>query len=635
MMKTELKIKKGRPYPLGATAYADGINFAVVVYEKKDSGLALCDRKKLEKEYRIPFDGNYFIGNICCIFVEGAKAEQYAYRFYRGDEYYADPYAKEMIGRENYGIRPANSRTDELAGIPTDRFDWENDNFLQIPYEDSVFYCMHVRGFTKSRRSGVKHKGTFYGIIEKIPYLRELGVRNLELMPAYDFKEWEEEKKQGISDSMQYALTHYMDRPVSENIKEQDTKINYWGYKKGNYFAPKASYAQKGKAIEEFKTMVRECHKNGIEVIMQFYFPDECKPGYILEVLKYWVLEYHVDGFHLMGTKIPLTLIATEAILGNTKLIYYDFPYDEIYHELGVLNGHNLANANDVFMNDARKYIKGDENLLECMKRDLTDSSDVHGNLHYITNYNGFTLADLVSYDRKHNEANGEENRDGTDWNNSWNCGMEGDSKKSAIRKLRKKQMKNAMVLVTLSQGTPFFTAGDEDYNTQDGNNNPYCQDNETGWKNWQTTKQAREQYAFVKELLRFRKEHAVFHKRKAPQSLDPLSCGFPEISFHSEEAFRLNTAGYNRHMAVLYAGAYGDGCGRKDQDIYMIYNMHWVQHRFALPKLKKGYLWVLVMNTEEDESFVYRPMSQDFVLVQGRSIQILISEKITEEKDV
>lgn len=634
MMKTELKIRKGRPYPLGATVYADGINFAAVVYGNKCRGLALYDRKRMQKEYKIPFDESYFIGNVCCIFVEGAWAGEYAYQFYGEEEYYADPYAKAMIGRENFGVRPADARMEELAGIPAETFDWEEDHFPKIPYEDSVFYCAHVRGFTKSRKSGVKHKGTFLGIVEKIPYLKELGVRNLELMPVYDFKEWEDKKKDD-TDPMQYAVAHYMDKPADQKDIEENEKINYWGYKKGSYFAPKASYAQKGKAAEECKTLIKECHKNEIEVILQFYFPDECSPGYILDVLKYWVLEYHVDGFHLMGAGVPLTLIATEAIFGNTKLIYYDFPYDEIYNRFGIPNGHNLANANDVFMSDARKYMKGDENLLECMKRNLTGNCDFHGNLHYITNYYGFTLADLVSYDRKHNEANGEDNRDGTDWNNSWNCGTEGESKKQVIRKLRKKQMKNAMVLVILSQGTPFLTAGDEDYNTQEGNNNPYCQDNEIGWKNWQTTKQAKEQYAFVKKLLEFRREHAVFRKKKTPQSLDPLSCGFPEISFHSEEAFRLNTAGYNRHMAVLYAGAYGDGCGRQDCDIYMIYNMHWIQHRFALPKLKKGYQWVMVLNTEEEESCIRLPLTQDFVLAQGRSIQILVSEKLCGEKEL
>ncbi len=634
MVKTELSIKKGMPYPLGTTVCKGGINFAAVVYDREECGWVLFDRQNPEEQIKIPFAEPYFVGNICCIFIENIRPDRFEYLFYKQDRYYADPYAKEIISAGDFGVKSQDRTQGKRAGIPSEEFDWEGDEPLRIPYEESVFYCLHARGFTKNKKSGVKNKGTFLGIVEKLPYLKELGVRNLELQPIYEFAEWEEEPEPELRpETMQYAVAHCMDKPVEAAVQTQTDKINYWGYKKACYFSPKAAYARKGKAIEDCKKLVKECHKSGMEVILQFYFPEDCKPGYILEVLRYWVLEYHIDGFHLMGTQIPLTLLATEPLFGNTKLIYYDFPYDEIYRKTEVPGYRNLASANDNFMVDARQYLKGDENMLNRMMQYVSGNSIKHGDLHYITNYYGFTLADLVSYDRKHNEANGEENRDGTDFNHSWNCGVEGVTKKAAIKKLRKKQMKNALAFVVLSQGTPFLMAGDEDGNTQLGNNNPYCQDNEIGWKDWTANAQAKEQYAFVKELLRFRSEHAVFRKKGVAYSGDPLSCGFPEISFHSEEAFKLNAANYNRHMAVMYAGAYGDRKGRTDQDIYVIYNMHWVSHRFALPKLKKGYQWKLVMDTDADNSFVVTDIKEEYTLAEGRSVQILVSEKIAGEK--
>ncbi len=633
MVSAGLSIKKGCPYPLGASVRDGGVNFAAVSYEHDDCGWILYNRKNEEEVIKIPFEETYFVGNICCVFVENIPTDRYEYLLYHKDSYYADPYAKEMIGTETFGVKPGEKTRGIRSGIPAAEFDWERDEPLRIPYEESVFYCMHARGFTQNKKSGVKNKGTFLGIVEKLPYLKELGIRNLELQPIYEFAEWENETQQSDrTKTMQYALEHCFDKPDTEDVAAQETRINYWGYKKACYFAPKAAYARKGKAIEDCKTLIKECHKNGIEVILQFYFPEDCKPGYILEVLRYWVLEYHVDGFHLMGTKIPLTLLATEPLFGNTKLIYYDFPYDEIYRPSEVPGYRNLASANDTFMTDARKYLKGDENMLNRMVQYVSNNSLKHGDMRYVTNYYGFTLADLVSYDRKHNEANGEENRDGTDFNYSWNCGVEGVSKKTAIKKLRKKQMKNAFALVALSQGTPFMMAGDEDCNTQFGNNNPYCQDNEIGWKDWANHATAKEQYAFVKEMLAFRRNHAVFRKKGIAYTGDPLSCGFPEISFHCEDAFKMNSAGYNRHMAVLYAGAYGDRKWVTDNDIYVVYNMHWVSHRFALPKLKKGYQWRMVMDTDADNSFAVSQIKEEYTLAEGRSIQILVSEKIAGE---
>lgn len=646
--RNSLDVKKGIPYPLGATIIEDRINFAAVMYTRNECGVILYDSKS-GNSCKIPFRKEDRIGNICCLSVVRNRKLSYEYNFYDGDEIITDTYAQRIIGNERWGGagakrekgkheeepreggRPAEKRAvlkpQLRAGIPEHEFDWQGDAPLRIPYEDSVFYCTHVRGFTKSPNSGVKKKGTFAGVIEKIPYLKELGVKNIEFMPLYEFPEtgWQEKDV-----SMQYAAKHYMDKP-----DEEETQINYWGYCDAYYFSPKASYAASGDCVNELKRMIRELHKNGIEVICQFYFPDSCKQGYILEVIKYWVLVYHIDGIHLMGNGIPVTLLATEPLLSNTKLIYYGFPYEQIYERNEIPEYRNLAAATDAFMMDARRFLKSDGSLLQAMMWHFVTNPAKNGVLHFVTNYYGFTLHDLVSYEHKHNEANGEDNRDGSNDNHSWNCGVEGVSRKLSIIKLRTRQMRNAMAMVVLSQGTPFFMAGDEDCNTQKGNNNPYCQDNAVGWKDWNHGVMADRQRDFVQKLLAFRAKHSVFRKKGECTSVDRLSCGYPEISFHSDEAYRIRSESYSRHIGLMYAGTYGNQKGEKDEDIYVSYNMHWTEQRFALPKLKNGYAWRLVMDTALDESFSVDEWKTDgYTTAQGRSIQVLVGMKNEQNKE-
>ncbi len=617
-MGLQIEIKKGIPYPLGATMIDGRINFAAVMYTRNECGVILYDSKN-DSKCRIPFRREHRIGNICCMSVVCSGGDAYEYNFYDGDQVITDPYARRIIGRERWGC--AKEQTQQLrAGISSSEFDWQEDAPLRIPYEDSVFYCMHVRGFTKSRLSGVRKKGTFAGIIEKIPYLKELGIKNIELMPIYEFSEFPVPQEEN---SMQYAAAHYMDKPGEKAAK---SRLNYWGYCDAFYFAPKASYAASDDPVLELKQMIRALHQNGIEVICQFYFPDSCKQGYILEVIRYWVLEYHIDGIHLMGNGIPVTLIATEPLFSNTKLIYQGFPCDQIYPGGEVPEYRNLAAATDAFMADARRYLKSDEGMLRAMMYHLIDNPAQCGVLHFITNYYGFTLYDLVSYNRKHNEENGEDNRDGNDYNFSWNCGAEGPARKAAVVRLRMRQLRNAMTLVVLSQGTPFLTAGDEDCNTQRGNNNPYCQDNEIGWKDWSKSAAAAKQFAFVRELLAFRAGHPVFRKKGECRFTDQISCGFPELSFHSDEAYRVKAGNGNRHMGMLYAGEYGDQKGCRDENIYLAYNMHWTEHRFALPKLPRGYGWRLVMDTDREDSFAVDEWRDDgYTITAGRSIQVLV----------
>lgn len=346
--------------------------------------------------------------------------------------------------------------------------------------------------------------------------------------------------------------------------------------------------------------MVKELHKNGIEVIMQFYFEKE-NPGFILEVLKYWRIEYHVDGFHLKGDPIPLALLATEALLKDTKLFYYSFPYEELYTDVMQPSYRHLASYRDDFMYDMRRYLKGDENMLPAVLGHLRHNSDNHGVVQYVTNYYGFTLADLVSYERKHNQANGEENRDGNEYNYSWNCGVEGASRKKSVTALRRQQMRNAFNLLFLSQASPLFLAGDEFGNSQKGNNNPYCLDNEISWLNWNGLEKNKDWFEYVKSLIAFRKAHPVLQGIRPLHLMDTLACGYPDVSYHGSQAWRPELENYNRHVGIMYCGAYGKK-NRKEEDnsIFIAYNMHWQKRKLALPKLTKGKNWYVLSTTEK-----------------------------------
>lgn len=614
-MKMQPIITKGRPYPFGVRRIENGIQISAVFSDPFHAGVILYTEDQGEiVKHTVPMNAEYFVGNIGCIRIEGINPDHTYYNFYEGDIVYQDPCAKGIAGREVFGSE-AEGRT-IMCTIPRDDYDWEGDGPICIPYEDSVFYQLHVRGFTKGKQSGVSgnKKGTFAGIVDKLPYLKELGVRNLELMPVYDFDEWDELKTPVAHGESNSTGTEY--------------KINFWGYKEASYFAPKRAYSSIANPEIEFKTMVKVAHKEGIEIILQMYFPDSIKPGYILDVLRHWVMEYHVDGFHLMGNRIPLTLLATEPMLANTKLIYYGFPLEEIYLPKENPKFLNLGISTEQFQNAARRFLKGDENMLEEMMYQLTTLQGKSALLKNITQYSGFTLYDLVSYERKHNEENGEENRDGQPLNYSWNCGQEGDSRKLLIKKLRKLQLRNAMALCILSQGTPMLTAGDEDLNTQKGNNNPYCQDNEIGYKDWNHSKAAKEQLEFVRELLMLRRKYSVLRKGHIQISPDASGNGFPELSFHGKEAFKLDTASHLRHMGILYGGDFGDRKGNKGEDVYVAYNMHWQDQKLALPGAGKGYEWIKILDTAKENAFEEVKETQTVPEMSGRSIRMYVRRK-------
>lgn len=591
MTENRLPVK---PYPLGAHCEAGVIRFSFV--SAKDScGVLLYDRRNGRILRKIPFTQEERIGNIYCKYVEGVDPSSVSYQFYEEDRIVPDLYARGFERSFPYGGN--QKEEDRRAVFLTDEFDWEQDIRPKLPYEECICYCMHVRGFTRHSSSGAVHKGTFLGITEKLDYLKESGITTVELQPAYEFSEVMTEQELGRDYAYDMGALPEGEFPAKDNVSP---KLNYWGYKPGYYYAPKAGYASGKDASREFKELVKAFHKNGMEIVMQFYFPKEADSMDISEILRFWVLEYHVDGFHLLGEQLPVNFIAKDAALADTKLWYYEFNTDEIYgREEETCK--NLAVYRDDYLYAMRKFLKGDENMLGEALYQMRHIPEKTGRIHYFSNYYGFTLADMVSYDYKHNEANGEENRDGNSYNCSWNCGEEGNTRRKKVKELRLQQMKNALCMLMFSQSTPLIFMGDEFGNSQKGNNNPYCQDNAMAWLNWKDLEKNKELYRFWKQLAALRKEHPILHPSKELRIMDYLSLGYPDLSYHGQNAWKPQMESYIRHVGIMYCGKYArTESEEEDVFFYLALNMHWEERRFAMPRLPKGLRWELLFNTAE-----------------------------------
>lgn len=575
-----------KPYPLGAHKEQGKLRFAFVS-KAESCGILLFDKDTGKMLSKIPFLPGERVGNIYCKMVGGIDAARVTYAFYEGDRLVPDERGRVYPGIPAYGRerKPSAMR----AGFPSDDFDWGEDRAPHIPYDRALVYCMHVRGFTKHASSGVEHRGTFAGIVEKLGYLKEIGVTTLELQPAYEFAELS-----GGEEGM-----GRIPGTVREQAENGPKRLNYWGYKKGFYYAPKAGYAASGNPVREFKEMVKALHENGMELVMQFYFPAQVKRSEIPEILHFWALEYHVDGFHLMGEDIPAQSLAADDALAGSKLWYYGFNTEELYAPGERPAYPHLAEYNDGWCYDMRRYLKGDEGMLRSVLYDMRYIPNRAGHIHYLADYSGFTLADLVSYDHKHNEDNGEDNRDGSDSNYSWNCGEEGPSRKQRVRKLRVRQIKNAMCFLLLSQSTPLLFMGDEFGNSQKGNNNPYCQDNAVTWLDWNCAVRNRELLSFWKMLVRFRQDHPILHPAAQLRLMDDLACGYPDLSYHGQNAWRPQTESYFRQIGILLCEKYAEP--EKDSLLYLAMNMHWESHDLALPRPPRGYRWELAFSTDTD----------------------------------
>ena len=562
-----MRTDKGRIYPLGVSVLKNSVNFSVAVEQGKKCELLLYKAGGKSPFWNIEMKEEPNHGMLRAIQVEGVNPEEWEYNFRMDGIECLDPYVRAVSGKKNWG-EPLEEGRVPRGRIVVDDYDWEGDSPLQIPYEEVVAYSLHVRGFTKHSSSKVKNKGTFSGVVEKIPYMRHLGINQIHLMPIYEFE---------------------------ENGKYK----NYWGYGEAYWFAPKAAYAKTHDQVKELKDMVKSCHRSGIEVILNLPFTAEVSHSNIVECIHYYMLEFHVDGFIVNPYCAPFEELRKDPLLSNTKILM----------------------QKDDFQDIMRRFLKGDEGMIDGVMWWLRHTTGKDGVFHYITSHTGFTLNDLVSYDRKHNELNGEKNQDGPDYNYSWNCGAEGPSRKKAVVELRKNQIKNACMLLLFAQGMPCIHAGDEFLNSQKGNNNVYCQDNETGWLNWSKEGEDHWLFQFVRDLIAFRRKHPVLHCKEELAGIDRVASGVPDISYHGEAAWQVPSEVSSRQLGIYY---YGEAFG--DVSCFVAYNMHWLAHSFALPALTKKKKWYLAVSTQDgvlEEEILLE--NQKEVIVDERTICIFI----------
>lgn len=538
---------------------------------------------------------------------------------------FTDPNGTVFEGRKSFGnlkdgTRILKTPIGEATAIPESSEAWRQDRALDLPYEDSIIYRLHVRGFTEHHSSGLDHelRGSFQGILEKIPYLEALGVTTLELMPPYEFNE--------------VMLPDYgHDNPYEVELRPTG-RINYWGFTKDALqLAPKSSFTSDHKnPRNEFRKLVHTLHAHGMEIVVDLYFTSETIPDHIVNVMRYWRIHYHVDGIHLIGAA-PYSVIARDPWLSRFK-IWADswqgqIPETPTHGAAEAAPGRYLADYNDGFQNDMRRILKGDESMLPTLMQRVRENPSNRASIQYMANVSGMSLMDVLSYDRKHNEENHEDNRDGTDQNYSWNCGEEGPTRKKSIKLLRKKMWRNAWLLLMLSQGTPLIHAGDEFGQSRLGNNNPYCQDNPTNWLDWRLIDRNRELYDFARYAIQFRKQHPVFHQGTALRQMDYRSVGIPDISFHGENAWRPDSENFRRQLGVMYAGAYAG-----DDTFLVLYNMHWEKHSFLLAHPPLGMKWAAVIDTAMEEmNGIYpeeRRLLEERYTVEPRSIVVLKAVK-------
>jgi len=693
-------LRMGQAFPFGATFVAGGVNFSVFSKAATYCVLVLYEHGSQSSLVEIPFRGlfekvdsnevvwgEFRIGNVFCITVFDLPYEDIEYGFrmdgnypriqrgqpgihrFNPDQIVLDPYAKAIGGRDQWGVTPNwDDPFPHRGRIVRDDFDWESDRPLEIPLEDLVIYEMHVRSFTQHPSSGCKFSGTFAGIREKIPYLKDLGINCIELMPIYEFDEFE--------NSRQHPQT-------------RELLMNYWGYSTVGFFAPKAGFAFTGQfadgtqVADELKNLIKDLHSHGIEVILDVVFNhtaegNEYGPtisyrgidnqtyymltpeGYyfnfsgcgntlncnnpvvrsmVLDCLRYWAAEYHIDGFRFdlaailsrdpWGFPLPnpplLETLAFDPILGKCKLIAEAWDAGGLYQVGHFAAYGRWAEWNGKYRDTMRKFLKGENGLLGEVSQRLQGSPDLYrgrgtgASVNFITCHDGFTLMDLVSYNGKHNEANGENNRDGGDDNHSWNCGWEGETADARILTLRQRQIKNALAILFMSQGVPMLLMGDEMGRTQDGNNNTYCHDTTLNWLDWTLLDRYPDLYRFARLCIAFRQAHPVLRLPYHPKG---------ELSWHGTQAWQ---ADWNGHVIAYML----DGQklqSHPDDLIYVALNMYWETLPFELPRLPPNRRWAVFANTSAPpDQEIWEPGTEPILtdqlsfLVQGRSVAILV----------
>ena len=617
----------------GAWCRADEICFKTVAEGAEHCTLLLFAEGKEEPEKEILMTR---IGNSAVFYsaVPRKEAEGLTtYLFATENGMVTDRYARGVSGKDTFGklageVRPVIPKPQNEKGTVAET------GFVCPAFSELIFYKLHVRGFTKHASSGVKKKGTFAGLAEKIPYLKELGINAVLLMPVYEFDECMEVTK-GYGCLSAKQLAQYEARYGSEFIKVQQSyengkaehsvdRVNYWGYTAKNYyFAPKASYAaEPQKADEELRRTIAALHEAGIAVFYEFFFGADVKKSLISDCLRYWTYRYGADGFRLIGDNGALPLLLEDPYLKGVKFLVTDCQESATFAE--AFSERRVGVYNDGFRNVVRRFVKGDENVVGEFVGNFCGDRKEFAQIRYIADQNGFSLYDIYAYDRKHNEANGEDNKDGEDYNYSWNCGSEGETAKKKTNALRAKLRKNALSTVLLSQATPMLFAGDEFGHTKQGNNNAYCQDNEISWLNWRLNKEKKEQLAFVKELLALRMEHGILSGGRSLRGTDWKNLGLPDVSYHGVQLWQPDYAPYSRTVSVLLNGAYGE---TSQADLYLLFNMHWEELRFALPMELRGGKpvneWFTVLDTSGESELIE--------VNEGKEIAVTADDALTE----
>jgi glycogen operon protein len=687
------RMRIGRTFPFGASFVPGGVNFSIYSRFATRCTLVLFEKGAPQPLVEIPFPAEFRVGNVFTMVVFDLPYEniEYGYRMdgpydpqqgHRFDysKILMDPYAKVIGGRDAWGDEPDwNDIYQHRARLVYDDFDWEGDRPLETPLEDLVIYEMHVRGFTRHASSKVKHPGTFAGLRQKIPYLKELGVNCVELMPIFEFDEFENSKISPVTGERLY---------------------NYWGYSQVGFFAPKAGFAATGRMgmqVDELKTLIRDLHRNGIEVMLDVVFNHTAEgneqgptisyrgvdnksyymltpQGYyynfsgcgntlncnnplvrnmIVDCLRYWAEEYHIDGFRFdlasilsrdengapLANPPLLETLAFDPVLAKCKLVAEAWDAGGLY-QVGSFPAHGRwAEWNGKYRDDMRKFLKGDGSVGAVAQR-LQGSPDLYSynrrgataSINFITAHDGFTLADLVSYNGKHNEANGENNNDGGNDNDSWNCGWEGPTDNPEINALRRRQMKNAVAMLLTSQGVPMLVMGDEVARTQNGNNNTYCQDNELNWLDWGLVEKNADILNFFKNLIAFRRAHPVLRNNQHFRNYDYMGAGYPDISWHGTQPWNADWSEGSRCLAFMLSGKHAKGGTVADNDIYVAINTHWDSHVFGLPGLPSGLKWHVAANTAAPVDS-YAPGTepvlneQTNIILGARSVVILVSK--------
>lgn len=680
------KIRPGFFRMYGACVASNGVSFTINSHGATRCTLLLFKPQAPKPYARIPFPDSYRIGDTYSMLVFDIKPDEFEYAFsfdgpyepakgllFNEENVILDPYSRAVTGQRKWGEKPEGGKDFEYrARVVKSNFDWGNIKQLEQPFEDLVIYETHVRGYTKDKSSGVSALGTFAGLKDKIPYLKDLGINAVELMPIFEFDEMESAR---VVDGVQL--------------------YNYWGYNTVSFFAPNTSYAfneEHNHEGDELKSLIKALKENGIEVILDVVFnhtaegnemgpcfsfkgidnnvyymltPDahyynfsgcgnvmNCNHpvvrSFIIDCLRHWAIEYRVDGFRFdlasilgrdqngapMANPPILESLAFDPVLGKMKLIAEAWDAGGLYQVGSFPSWNRWAEWNGRYRDDMRSFLKGDDGMAGNAITRITGSRDLYSpesrghkaSVNFMTCHDGFTLYDLYSYNEKHNEKNGWNNTDGDNNGHSWNCGAEGETDDPNVNGLRRRLIKNAFAALLCSRGPAMFFAGDEFCNTQFGNNNAYCQDNIISWLDWSRLEEFKEIHDFVRHMIQFRKEHPILRKMTKPSS-----CQFPEISVHNGTPFNASTDYKTKLIGIMYAGRNEEDT--EDDIVFYCMNAYWEPLVMQLPVLPNGKHWHVDTNTNAEyfdgEDFTAKTelLGVNTIRVPARTTIILVAE--------